>query len=80
MSDYQTVFSAASKLPISERLRLIDELSSSVPDDAPPSLSDEWLEEIDRRSAEIDTGAVSTEAWSSVRERLMRKFGVDGAD
>lgn len=80
MSDYQTVFSAARKLPISERLRLIDELSSSVPDDAPPSLSDEWLEEIDRRSAEIDAGTVSTEAWSSARERLMRKAGVDGAD
>ena len=80
MSDYQTVFSAARKLPISERLRLIDELSSSVPDDAPPSLSDEWLEEMDRRSAEIDAGTVSTEAWSSVRERLMRKAGVDGAD
>jgi len=48
MSDYQTVFSAARWLPISERLRLIDELSSSVPDDAPPSLSDEWLARGDR--------------------------------
>ena len=36
MSEYDTVLSAASQLPVTDRLRLIDELASSVPDDQPP--------------------------------------------
>ncbi len=80
MSDYETVFTAASQLPISERLRLIDELSADVPDDSPPTLSAEWLAEIARRSDELDNTAASTESWTEVRARLMRKAGGEGAD
>ncbi len=76
MSDYQDIFTSASQLPIDERLRLIDELASSVPDDRPPHLSPEWLEEIRRRSDEIDAGTVKTESWSAIRERLFAKHGV----
>jgi len=78
MTDYDAILSAASQLPVTERLRLIDELAASVPDDQPPTLSSAWLEEIERRSAEIDSGAVSTEAWPDVRRRLFDKHGVDG--
>ena len=80
MSNYESILSAASQLPVGDRLRLIDELASSVPDDQPPRLSDAWLREIDRRSAEIDTGAVVTEDWADIRARLFTKHGVDGAD
>ena len=80
MSEYDTILSAASQLPVTDRLRLIDELASSVPDDQPPSLSEPWLKEIQRRSEEIDTGTVKTEPWTDVRERLFRKHGVDSAD
>jgi putative addiction module component (TIGR02574 family) len=80
MTDYNSVLSAASQLPVDDRLRLIDELASSVPDDKPPQLSDAWLREIDRRSDEIDSGAVVTENWSDVRARLFAKHGVGGAD
>jgi len=34
-------------------------LEASVPDDQPPALSEQWLAEISRRSAEIDSGAVT---------------------
>jgi putative addiction module component (TIGR02574 family) len=80
MSDYQSVASAAFQLPIGERLRLIDELASSMPDDQPPHLSNAWLREIDRRSSEIDSGAVATEDWADIRDRLFDRHGVRDAN
>jgi putative addiction module component (TIGR02574 family) len=80
VSDYSSVLSAASELSVHDRLRLIDELAASVPDDQPPSLSDAWLKEIERRTREIDSGAVRLEPWPDVRQRLFQKHGIDGAD
>lgn len=80
MSEFESVLSAASRLPVTERLRLIDELAASVPDDQPPMLPKSWREEIDRRSAEIDSATVETVPWSEVRDQLFRKHGVNGAD
>jgi len=79
MPDFDAILSAASQLSVADRLRLIDQLAASVPDDQPPSLSEAWLAEIDRRSKEIDSGAVTTEPWDAVRSRLLHKHGVDGA-
>jgi putative addiction module component (TIGR02574 family) len=70
MSEYESILAAASHLPVPDRLRLIDELASSVPDDQPAVLSKEWLAEIERRSAELDSGAVTPEPWSDIRQRL----------
>jgi putative addiction module component (TIGR02574 family) len=80
MSDYDSVLAAAVELPVDDRLRLIDELAASVPDDRPPALSPEWLAEIARRSDELDAGTVQAEPWPQVRERLRRKAGLDRAD
>jgi len=79
MSEYQDILAHASQLPVNDRLRLIDDLASSVPDDHPPRLSPEWLAEIDRRSNELDDGTVETESWSVIRERLFAKHGVRDA-
>ena len=79
MSDYQSILLAASELPVADRLRLVDALSASVPDDQPTSLSAEWLSEIDRRSDEIDKSAVQTIAWTDVRRELRRRVGLDGS-
>ncbi len=80
MSEFDTIYSAASQLPVADRLRLIDALASSVPDDHPPTLSEAWLEEIERRSSEIDAGTVTTEPWEDVRRRLFEKHGLNDAD
>ena len=80
MSDYKSVFSEASQLPVDDRLRLIDALASSVPDDRPPQLSPDWLVEIEKRSNEIDSDAVVTEDWNDIRNRLFTKYGVKGAN
>lgn len=79
MLDLDAIVLEASQLPVADRLQLIDRLAASVPDDQPPSLSEEWIAEIGRRSKEIDDGAVTTEAWDSVRGRLFHKYGVEGA-
>ena len=67
MSKYESVFSAASQLSVPDRLRLIDELAGSVPDDQPPTLPEAWQDEIARRSSELDSGAVAAEPWSEIR-------------
>ena len=70
MPDYSTVLAQASLLDVQDRLRLIDELACSVPDDQPPSLSQEWLDEIARRSDEFDSGKIQPVEWSEARKRL----------
>ena len=75
MAEYESVLAAASQLPVADRLRLIDDLAASVPDDQPPALSEQWLAEIERRSAELDSGAVTPEPWSQIRQRLFGKHG-----
>ncbi len=79
MGDYQSVLLAANALPVADRLRLIDALAASVPDDQPPTLSDEWLSEINRRSDEIDGGQVQAASWNDVRNDLRRRVGLDGS-
>ena len=79
MLDYDAIVSEAAQLPVADRLRLIDQLAASVPDDQPPSLTEQWMVEINRRSKEIDSGEVTTEPWESIRGRLFRKHGVEGA-
>ena len=76
MPEYQDVLTTASQLSVTDRLRLIDDLASSVPDDQPPHLSEEWLTEIRRRSEEIDSGTVQTESWTVIRDRLFARHGV----
>ncbi|MCA8991394.1 MAG: addiction module protein [Planctomycetaceae bacterium] len=80
MTEYQEILAHASRLPVDDRLRLIDELAASVPDDAPPRLTPEWIAEIQRRSEEIDVGSVQTESWTDIRQRLFAKHGVRDAD
>jgi putative addiction module component (TIGR02574 family) len=80
MLDLDTIASEAVQLPVADRLQLIDRLAASVPDDQPPTLSEEWIAEIERRSREIDRGEVTTESWDSIRARLFHKYGVEGAN
>ena len=57
---YDDVLRTACSLDELERVRLMDDLLSTLsPAEAAP-LDDAWLAEIDRRSAELDSGAVQT--------------------
>jgi hypothetical protein len=80
MPSYESVLAEASRLPVEERLRLIDELASHVPGDRPPTLSEEWASVIQRRSAELDAGSVLAEDWSVIRASLFAQHGVHDAN
>ncbi len=77
MSDYAEIFSAAAQLPPAERELLIEELSATLMGEESVSLSPEWIEEIERRSAEIDAGAVELVDWETVRKDLFKRVGLD---
>lgn len=55
-----------------DRAELAGALIKSLESDPAPGVADAWRIEIERRIHDIDTGAVKTESWASVRERLTR--------
>jgi putative addiction module component (TIGR02574 family) len=77
MSDYAEILSAAVQLPPAERELLIEELSATLMDEEAVKLSPEWIEEIDRRSAEIDAGAVELVDWETIRMDLLKRVGLE---
>jgi putative addiction module component (TIGR02574 family) len=73
MADYDTLLSDASQLPLDTRIQLIEALWDTVPEEAMPALSEEWLAEIHRRSDEYDAGNAQTIPWEQIRaEALLR--------
>jgi putative addiction module component (TIGR02574 family) len=80
MPDFQAVFADASRLPVVDRIQLIEALWDTVPDDKLPPLTDEWLVVIQRRSAEFDSGVVKTVPWEQVRADALRRAGITVPD
>ena len=74
MTNFETLLSDAARLPLAERLQLIEALWDTVPEDAIPPLSDEWLSEIQKRSAEYDGGSVTAIPWEEVRDAALRRL------
>jgi putative addiction module component (TIGR02574 family) len=74
MPDYDTLFTDASQLPLDARIQLIEALWDTVSEDCGAPLSDEWLAEIDRRSAEYDAGLVQPIPWEQIRADALRRL------
>lgn len=75
---YEEVLRTARSLDEPERVRLVDELLGTLsPVEAAP-LDDAWLAEIDRRSDELDAGAVQTIPWSEVRRQAWQRANRNG--
>lgn len=60
----------AMELSAEERLRVAEQLVESVRDASEPGWDDAWRLELERRVAELRSGAVEALPWSEVRERL----------
>lgn len=77
MSNYDDVLRTAQALNEPERARLVEALLISLSPQHAAPLDDLWLAEIERRSIEIDSGAVETIPWNEVRTaaRNRVKFG-----
>ena len=67
MSTLDTILSDAARLPVADRLELIEALWNTVPERELPPISDEWRAEIAKRSAEFDAGQVPTVPWSQIK-------------
>jgi putative addiction module component (TIGR02574 family) len=74
MADYQSLFSDASRLPLDARIQLIESLWDTLPEDAVPALSDEWVTEINRRSDEYDSGKIQTIPWEQIRSEALGRL------
>ena len=74
MADYQALLAEAAQLPVADRIQLIEAIWDSVPESALPPLSEEWLDEIKRRSAEFDAGKVRPVPWEEVRAAALRRL------
>lgn len=70
---FQDVLDTARTLSVSDRLRLVDALwDDSAPENWPVP-SDDWIAEVQRRSAESDAGQMTASSWSEVRDRARQK-------
>lgn len=77
MATLDALLTDATQLPLAERIELIEALWETVPEEALPPLSDEWMAEIERRSTEFKAGISKTTPWETVHaealERLHKK-------
>ena len=72
----EQLLQSALALPSEERFQLIEALIAA--EQISPPFDESWREVIQRRSAELDAGAVAEVPWNEVRQRLRRQVGLDG--
>jgi putative addiction module component (TIGR02574 family) len=80
MTTYEALLAGASQLPLADRIQLLDAIWDTLPADSLPPLSDEWVAEIQRRSAEFDAGSAETVSWEQVKADAFRRAGVTVPD
>lgn len=74
MSTITALLANAAQLPVADRLELIDAIWATLPDEALLPLSDEWMDEIRKRSAELAAGTAKTVSWEVVRSEAMARL------
>lgn len=62
------------RLSPAERVRLISEILDSLPDQAPPPLTDEQDRELDRRLALMDADPAALSPWAEVEARVLERL------
>jgi len=62
----------ALQLPSGDRARLVERLIASL--DADPAIEDAWAVEVERRNAQIESGAVSLLPGADTLVRLKAEF------
>lgn len=75
MSKYESILAEAVQLSVVDRIQLIEALWETVPQGELPEMTEEWLGEIEKRSAEFDSGKVTPVPWSEVKARALNRLG-----
>ena len=68
------LFEMASALSEKERATLAGLLIESLESEPDPDVEEAWRVEIERRVAELDSGAVETVPWEVVKAKLLRRI------
>jgi len=68
----EEVFRKALGLDASDRTELVGLLIDSLDPETEQGAEAAWIQEIDRRARELDSGTVQTIPWEIARERLLR--------
>jgi putative addiction module component (TIGR02574 family) len=66
---------ALRRLPVAERLLLVEDLWDSIATDTPAAdipLTPELIAELDRRVADLESGRERAIPWAEVRERILK--------
>jgi putative addiction module component (TIGR02574 family) len=66
------IFRKALALAPSDRVELLGLLIDSLDEGVEQGAEAAWLEEVDRRAQDLESGAVRSIPWELVRERLVR--------
>jgi putative addiction module component (TIGR02574 family) len=74
----ERVLQAALKLPDEDQLQLLSALTAAAEERGLRPFDDSRLEEVRRRSAEYDAGAVQSIPWSEVKERARQRAARNG--
>ncbi len=74
MSTIDALLADVAQLPVADRLELIDALWDTLPEEALPPLSEEWMAEIQRRSDELDAGTATTVPWEVVQSEALARL------
>ena len=69
----QEVLTSAQALPSAAQVELIEALIAGLDEVDPDPLDEDWLAEIQRRSADYDRGGVQPVPWPEVRDRASRR-------
>lgn len=72
MSTYENLLADAAQLPVADRIQLIDAIWDTLPAESLPPLSSEWVAEIQKRSAEYDSGSAETVSWEQIKTEALR--------
>ena len=76
MSELEAVLADACRLPVLDRIQLIEAIWDTMPTDELPPLTEEWIAMVHQRSAEYDAGAVQTVSWEEVKRDALRRVGI----
>ena len=74
-TDAEQVLSAALGLPDDDRLELVEALIVSFQSPDGPPFDESWREVVRRRSAELQSGRVSTVPWAEVKRQAREAAG-----
>ena len=72
METVETLEAAALHLPPADRARLVERLIATL--DADPEVEEAWAAEVERRQAEIESGAVSVLPGPEALAKLKAEF------